>query len=115
MSQFDFAAYNKLTDGIAPGLKIALAEGLIRSSVYQMERFNNPLTDELYGVGMELKSFRVKYKAAAEARKNTFASENTAKNIDNSAIGGTKTVEEEISNNNKEAQEELESHKSATK
>ena len=69
MNQFDFKAFNDMTNNVAPGLQIALAEGLIRSALYSLERFNNPLTDELLGVNMELKSFRVKYKAAADARK----------------------------------------------
>jgi hypothetical protein len=73
MNKFDFDAYNKLTNNIAPGLQVALAEGLIRSALYSMERYNNPLTDELFEVNQELKLFRVKYKAAADERKKAQA------------------------------------------
>jgi hypothetical protein len=69
MSQFDFSAFNKMTDDVAPGLKVALAEGLLKSALWNLERYNNPLQDDLLGIRMELKEFRVKYKAAAEARK----------------------------------------------
>lgn len=82
-NKFDFAAYNALVNNVAPGLQIALAEGLIRSALYSMERFNNPLTDELFGVNQELKLFRVKYKQAAEERANKLASEVAAEKIDN--------------------------------
>lgn len=92
MEKFDFNAFNKMTDNIAPGLKIALAEGLLRSALYTMERFNNPLTDELMGVNMELKTFRVKYKQAAEQRNSKLASEVAAERIDNAANQSSKAA-----------------------
>lgn len=67
--QFDFDSFNNLTNNVAPGLKIALAQSLLRSALFQMERYSNPLVDDLYGIGNELKLFREKYKAAAEARQ----------------------------------------------
>ena len=68
-NQFDFKAYNNMTGNIAAGLKIALAEGLIRDALYSLERFHNPLADDCQSVLGDIKVFRVKYKQAAEERK----------------------------------------------
>jgi hypothetical protein len=83
-TQFNFDAFNKLTDDVAPGLKIALAQSLLRSAIWSMERYNNPLVDDLYGIGNELKEFRIKYKEAAAARQKKLenASERNA-DLDN--------------------------------
>ena len=82
-TKFDFDSFNKLTNDIAPGLKVALAESLLTSALWSLERFNNPLSDELLGVRTELKTFRAKYKARQEERANKLASEEAAEDIDN--------------------------------
>ena len=69
MADFNFNQFNSMTDELAPGLQVALAESLIRSALWKMERFNNPLQDDLLGIRVELKEFRGKYKALAEQRK----------------------------------------------
>lgn len=72
MNQFDFNAFNAILapNGrpVAPGLKLALAEGLIKDALWNLERYNNPMADDLHGIGNELKVFRIKYKEAAAAR-----------------------------------------------
>lgn len=72
VGDFDFNAFNAILSPngrkIAAGLQIALAEGLIKDALYSLERFNNPLADDLQGIGMELRTFRVKYKEASAAR-----------------------------------------------
>lgn len=68
-NNFDFNAFNNMTKDVAAGLKIALAEGLIRDALYSLERFHNPLADDCQSVLGDIKTFRVKYKAAADARK----------------------------------------------
>ena len=71
-NNFDFNAFNAILSPngrkIAAGLQIALAEGLIKDALYQMENYHNPLAEDLHGVYNELKTFRVTYKAAAKAR-----------------------------------------------
>lgn len=66
---FDFEIYNAQVNPVAPGLKIALAEGNIKDALWSLERYHNPLADDLQGVGADLKQFRIRYKAANEARK----------------------------------------------
>lgn len=72
LNQFDFNAFNALMapNGrpVAPGLKLAIAEGLIKDALWSLERYNNPMADDLHGIGNELKTFRIKYKEAAAAR-----------------------------------------------
>lgn len=67
--KFDFNAFNALTNNVAPGLQIALAEGLLKQATLKLMQFDNPLSTELMGVGTTLKEFKVKYKANQEARK----------------------------------------------
>jgi len=71
-NQFDFNAFNAILTPngrpVAPGLKLALAEGLIKDALWNLERYNNPMADDLHGIGNELKVFRIKYKEAAAAR-----------------------------------------------
>lgn len=67
-NQFNFDEYNKMVNPIAAGLKIALAEGLIRDALYTMERFHNPLTDDAQALLGDIKVFRVQYKAQSAAR-----------------------------------------------
>ena len=50
MADFNFNQFNSMTDELAPGLQVALAESLIRSALWKMERFNNPLQDDLLGI-----------------------------------------------------------------
>jgi len=71
-NDFDFEAYNTILSPngrkIPAGLQIALAEGLLNDALYSMERFHNPLADDMKGIGLELRTFRVKWKEAAALR-----------------------------------------------
>jgi hypothetical protein len=68
-TNFDFKAFNAMTRDTAAGMKLALAEGLLKDALYSLERYNNPLSDGCNEALNELKTFRIKYKAAAEERK----------------------------------------------
>lgn len=66
---FNFKIYNAMVNPVATGLKIALAENLLRDAHYVMSRFNNPLVDDAFSVYQESKQFKVKYKAQSEERR----------------------------------------------
>ena len=63
-SQFDFDAFNKLVNPVAAGLKLALAENLLKDAIKGFEYYKNPLAPDLAGIGQELIEFRIKYKAS---------------------------------------------------
>lgn len=75
---FQFDIFNAMTEQIAAGLKIALAEGLLRDSLYSLEKFHNPLAEDCQAVLGDVKTFRVKYKAAADQRKKASTSADAA-------------------------------------
>ena len=62
MQQFDFKAFNTLTDRIPAGLQIALAESLLANALWQFDRWDNPRSEELRGVFSELKLLRANLK-----------------------------------------------------
>jgi hypothetical protein len=67
-NDFDFKAYNAILKDAGAGLKLALAEGLLKDALRTLENFNNPLADDAQMIFNDVKVFRVKYKAAAAAR-----------------------------------------------
>jgi hypothetical protein len=63
-TQFDFNAFNALVNPVAAGLKLALAENLLRDAIKGFEHYKNPLAPDLAGIGEDLIAFRIKYKAS---------------------------------------------------
>ena len=58
---FDFTAINNATRGMTPGMKLAIAQGLITQATNTMEHFNNPLSVEAKSLGDALNKFRQGY------------------------------------------------------
>ena len=80
-SNFDFKEFNKMTDDLAVGLKIVLAQSLLKASLNTLSHFDNPLEGDLRQAVGQVRTFVIKYKEAAEARKAELAkpaSESTA-------------------------------------
>ncbi len=67
-NNFDFKQFNATTRDVAAGLKIVLAEGLLKDALWSLQRFNNPLGAELQGIVNDLQVYKAKYKAASAAR-----------------------------------------------
>lgn len=63
-NNFNFEAFNEMVNGTQPGLKLALAENLLKDAIRGFEYYKNSMTPELKEIGDELVSFRIKYKAA---------------------------------------------------
>ena len=69
-SQFDFRAFNALTDRQPAGLQVALAESLLANALWQFDRWDNPRAEELRGVFSELKQLRTLLKQDAKLRNS---------------------------------------------
>lgn len=68
-NDFDFKAFNSLTDRIPAGLQIFLAQQLLSNAAWNFQRFNNPRVDSVLAVVTELKGLRNDLKADAAARE----------------------------------------------
>ena len=70
MSQnnFDFNAFNNLTNGKPAGLQIFLAQQLLSNALWQMERYSNPREQAVRDLFNDVKTLRTQLKADAEAR-----------------------------------------------
>lgn len=67
---FDFTAINNATRGLTAGMKLAVAQGLLTQAINTLEKFENPLAEEAYTLGEELKIFRIRYQeVSAQARE----------------------------------------------
>lgn len=62
---FDFTDINAATKSLTAGMKLAVAQGLIKQAHKSLVFFENPLAEEAEEVLSSLVSFREKYKAAA--------------------------------------------------
>ena len=68
-SNFDFNAFNELTERKPAGLQIFLAQQLLSNALWSMEKFDNPRGTDLHGIVTSVKELRALLKQDAEARK----------------------------------------------
>jgi len=70
MSQnnFDFNAFNNLTERKPAGLQIFLAQQLLSNALWSMEKYDNPRQTEVRDALNALKTLRTQLKADALAR-----------------------------------------------
>jgi len=67
-SNFDFNAFNALTERKPAGLQIFLAQSLLSNALWSMEKFDNPRQTEVRDALNAIKALRVQLKADALAR-----------------------------------------------
>ena len=67
-SNFDFNAFNALTERKPAGLQIFLAQQLLSNALWSMEKFDNPRQTEVRDALNALKALRAQLKADALAR-----------------------------------------------
>ena len=67
-SNFDFNAFNALTERKPAGLQIFLAQSLLSNALWSMEKFDNPRQTEVRDAPNALKALRAQLKADALAR-----------------------------------------------
>jgi len=67
-SNFDFKAFNELTERKPAGLQIFLAQQLLSNALWSMEKFDNPRQVEVRDALNALKALRTQLKADALAR-----------------------------------------------
>jgi hypothetical protein len=69
-NDFDFKAFNTLTERIPAGLQIFLAIQMLDTALWQFHKYENRREGELSDIVDELKQLRKDYKADAEKRAN---------------------------------------------
>jgi len=67
-SNFDFNAFNALTERKPAGLQIFLAQSLLSNALWSMEKFDNPRQTEVRDALNAIKTLRAQLKADALAR-----------------------------------------------
>jgi hypothetical protein len=67
-SNFDFNAFNALTERKPAGLQIFLAQSLLSNALWSMEKFDNPRQTEVRDALNAIKALRAQLKADALAR-----------------------------------------------
>ena len=67
-SNFDFNAFNALTERKPAGLQIFLAQQLLSNALWSMEKFDNPRQTEVRDALNAIKTLRTQLKADALAR-----------------------------------------------
>ena len=67
-SNFDFNAFNGMTERKPAGLQIFLAQQLLSNALWSMEKFDNPRQTEVRDALNAIKALRVQLKADALAR-----------------------------------------------
>lgn len=70
-NQFDFKAFNALTNNIPAGLQVFLAQQLMSNAVWQYSRYSNPREEMAEGILQEIKILRNHLKSDAEARSKS--------------------------------------------
>ena len=70
MSQnnFDFNAFNNLTERKPAGLQIFLAQQLLSNALWSMEKYDNPRQEQVRDALNAIKALRTQLKADAAAR-----------------------------------------------
>ena len=67
-SNFDFNAFNALTDRKPAGLQIFLAQSLLSNALWSLEKYENPRQTEVRDALNAIKALRAQLKADALAR-----------------------------------------------
>jgi hypothetical protein len=67
-NNFDFNAFNAITEGKPAGLQVFLAQQLLSNALWSMEKYDNPRQTETRDALNAIKSLRVQLKADAAAR-----------------------------------------------
>ena len=68
-NDFDFKAFNDLTERKPAGLQIFLAQQLLSNALWTMEKFDNSRASDVQGLVNEIKSLRALLKQDAADRK----------------------------------------------
>ena len=68
-NDFDFNAFNNLTERKPAGLQIFLAQQLLSNALWSMEKFDNPRGSDLHGIVTSIKNLRALLKQDAADRK----------------------------------------------
>jgi hypothetical protein len=68
-NNFDFNAFNVLTERKPAGLQIFLAQQLLSNALWTMEKYDNPRASDVQGLLTEIKSLRALLKQDAADRK----------------------------------------------
>jgi hypothetical protein len=67
-NNFDFNAFNALTERKPAGLQIFLAQQLLSNALWSFEKYDNPRQTEVRDALNSIKTLRSQLKADAEAR-----------------------------------------------
>ena len=67
-NNFDFAAFNSITNFKPAGLQLFLAIDLVAKALWQLDKFDNPRAEEMRGCLDELKLLRAGMKQDAADR-----------------------------------------------
>ena len=67
-NNFDFNAFNNLTERKPAGLQIFLAQQLLSNALWSMEKYDNPRQTEVRDALNAIKALRAQLKADAAAR-----------------------------------------------
>lgn len=68
-NDFDFNAFNVLTERKPAGLQIFLAQQLLSNALWSMDKFDNPRALDVQGLVTEIKTLRALLKQDAADRK----------------------------------------------
>ena len=68
-NDFDFNAFNNLTERKPAGLQIFLAQQLLANALWTMEKYDNPRATEVDTLVMSIKALRASLKQDAANRK----------------------------------------------
>ena len=68
-NDFDFNAFNNLTERKPAGTQIYLAQQLLSNALWSMEKFNNPRGTNLHSILTSVKELRALLKQDAADRK----------------------------------------------
>jgi len=67
-NNFDFSAFNNMTERKPAGLQIFLAQQLLSNALWSLEKYDNPRQTEVRDALNSIKAIRSQLKADAEAR-----------------------------------------------
>jgi len=68
-SNFDFNAFNELTERKPAGLQIFLAQQLLSNALWSMEKYDNPRGADVSSILTDIKELRAQLKQDAADRK----------------------------------------------
>jgi hypothetical protein len=69
-NNFDFNAFNAMTERKPAGLQIFLAQQLLANALWSMEKYDNPRQVEVRDALNDIKTLRTRMKADALARES---------------------------------------------